>query len=444
MSAPMCRTVVVSLVAILSLPLAAGTKPANDNDASEEAIEALNVNTRYTVESVHVLGPQAEHLSQPLRSELDQVIGGKLDHPRLDKLADRIKKELHVSDVTVKISKGVTPDHVSVDFEIKHSHKQDFDLNVARLLYNSRLGWTGEGSATTQVGANSFIFGLVSDDDTLVERFAGVHAGYERSGVGSERLSLRFDYTAYHEQWGDPTLVAVTSAGISPAAGGPAELDRSRQSFSPLATFVIAESLVWSFGTDFARFQPAAGYVAETGASAKAESSNAVVSTLRYHRRWGSAQDRDEQNLVGSYALQAGTHALGSDPVFARHLAEARYKFRRDHGEIEVGFQAGRIIGNAPLFERFSAGDSVILRGWSKYDIDPLGASHIVHGSIDYTFHSFLAFYDAGAVWDRPAEREQRQSVGVGFKAKDGFQLAVAFPMRAGRAEPVFYTGVSF
>jgi hypothetical protein len=424
---------------LLATPLSAGTKPASETDASQEAIEALNVNTRYTIESVHLLGAKMVHLSQPLRRELDQVVGGKLDHPRLDKLAEQIKKELHVSDVTVKVKKGAMPDHVTVDFEIRHSHKQDFDLNVARLLYNSKLGWTGEGSATTRIGGNAFRFGLVSDGDALTERFAGIHAGFERANVGTERLRLRFDFASYHEQWNTATL----------AAAGPLDIYRTRQSFSPLATFVIAEPLEWSFGTDFARFRPAAGFAAQAGASAKTESSNAVVSTLRYHRRWGSAtdpsaKDQDGQDLGASYSIRATTHVLESDPVYARHLAEARYKFRRNHSAIEIGFQAGRIIGNAPLYERFTAGNSILLRGWNKYELDPLGASHIVHGSLDYTWRWFLAFYDTGAVWNRAPEREQKQSLGVGFKAKDGFQLAVAFPLRAGRAEPVFYAGLNF
>jgi hypothetical protein len=429
----------LALAILLIAPLNAGTKPGGDADASQEAIEALNVNARYTIESVNLLGAKMVRLSQSLRSELDQVVGGKLDHPRLDKLAERIKKELHVSEVNVKVSKGATPEHVNVDFEIKNARKQDFDLNVARLLYNSKLGFTGEGSATTHIGGNAFVFGLVSDGDALAERFAGIHAGFERAKVGTDRLQLRFDFTSYHEQWNTATL----------AAAGPLEIYRTRQSFSPLATFVIAEPLEWSFGTDFARFRPAAGFAAQAGAFAKTESSNAVVSTLRYHRRWGSGQDpsakdQDGKELRASYSIRAGTHVLESDPVYARHLAEARYKFRRDHSAIEIGFQAGRIIGNAPLFERFTAGNSVILRGWDKYQLDPLGASHIVHGSLDYTWRGFLSFYDTGAVWDRAPEREQKQSLGVGFKGKEGFQLAVAFPLRAGRAEPVFYAGLNF
>jgi len=429
------------MVAALGMtgPLTAGDKPAGDKDDPQQTIEALNVNARYTIESVHLLGVKMVRLSQPLRGELDQVVGQKLDHPRLDKIADQIKKELHVSDVTVKVEKGATPEHVKVDFEIKNSRKQNFDLNVARFLYNSKLGWTGEGRATTHIGGNAFSFGLVDDDDTLVERFAGIRAGFERDNVGTDRLRLRFDFASYHEQYNPATLSL-----IDPAAN-PGDIYRTRQSFSPVATLVLSEPLEFSFGTDFARFRPPAGYA---GPSAKTESSNAVVSTLRYHRRWdsasGSGNGSGEQDVRASYSVRAGTHVLESDPAFTRHLVEARYKYHRAHSTIEIGFLAGRISGNAPLFERFTAGNSVLLRGWNKFDLDPLGASHIVHGSIDYNWRGFLVFYDTGAVWDRAPEREQKQSVGAGFKAKDGFQLAMAFPMRTGRAIPVFYAGLNF
>jgi hypothetical protein len=419
------------IVAVLGLT---GPLTAGDKEDLQETLEGLNVNARYTIESVHVLGAKMVRLSQPLRGELDQVVGQKLDNPHLDKIAEQIKRELHVSDVSVKVEKGATPEHVRVDFEIRNSHKQDFDLNVARFLYNSRLGWTGEGGATTRISGNALSFSLVDDGDALAERFAGVRAGFERDHIGTDRLRLRFDFASYHDQWNPATL----------AAANPSDLYRTRQSFSPLATLVLAAPLEFSFGADFARFRPPAGYAV----SAKTESSNAVVSTLRYHGSWGSAPDSDkdqqEHDVRGSYSIRVGTHMLEGDLAYTRQLAEARYKYRRGRSAIEIGFLAGRIAGAAPMFERFTAGNSVILRGWDKYQLDPLGASHLVQGSLDYSWRGFQAFYDTGAVWDRAPEREQKQSLGCGYKAKDGFQIAMAFPVRSGRTTPVFYAGLNF
>jgi outer membrane protein assembly factor BamA len=141
--------------------------------------------------------------------------------------------------------------------------------------------------------------------------------------------------------------------------------------------------------------------------------------------------------------MRAGTQVLDSDTVFARHLAEARYRFRRGHQDVAVAFLGGTISGQAPLFERFVLGNAETLRGWNKFDLDPVGGSHVAHGSVDYSYRSFLVFYDTGAVWDRPDEREQKQSLGAGCK-KGGFQLAVAFPVRSGPVNPVFYAGMNF
>jgi outer membrane protein assembly factor BamA len=120
---------------------------------------------------------------------------------------------------------------------------------------------------------------------------------------------------------------------------------------------------------------------------------------------------------------------------------KAHYRYRHARSTVELGFLAGVLDGQAPLYERFVLGDSTTLRGWSKFDLDPLGGSHVVHGSVDYGYRVLQVFYDAGAVWDRSPEA--KQSVGVGFK-KEGFQLAVAFPLRAGRADPIFYAGMNF
>ena len=399
--------------------------PLPDEPPEQEA-GPTNVNTRLIVESVRVAGRWSAKLSNPLRSDLDQIAGQNFDPPLLDRLRDRIKQELKVPDVRMHVAKGDMPDHVIVNFEIGAEHEKRFDLDLARFLYHSRQGWSGQGHATVNIHQNAFSFGMVSDGDRLSERYAGIQAGYERRHVGTDRLQLRFDFSSYHEQWNQATLLEAA----------PGDIYRTRTHFSPLATVVILEPLEVSFGVDFARYRLSLPV-------AKTESSNAVVSTLRYHQRWGSAKDKGEHDLRASYSVRAGTHFLESDPVFARHEAEARYRFRRGHQDLAVGFLAGVISGQAPLFERYVLGNAETLRGWNKFDLDPLGGSHIAHGSIDYVYRGFLVFYDTGAVWDRPDQREQKQSLGLGCR-KSGFQLAVAFPVRTGVVSPVFYAGMNF
>jgi outer membrane protein assembly factor BamA len=418
----MCKLL---LAGILAVAIPAMCFPLPDEPPDEDA-GPTNVNTRFIVESVHVSGRGSPKLSDPLRTELDQVAGQNFDQPLLERLADRIKQELHAADVRMHVVKGGTPDHVIVNFEIGAEHEKRFDLDLARFLYQSKQGWSGQGHATVNIQQNAFSFGMVSDGDRLSERYAGILAGYERRHVFTDRLQLRFDFASYHEQWNQATLLEAA----------PGDIYRTRTQFSPTATIVILEPLDLSFGVDFARYRLSLPV-------AKTESSNAVVTTLRYHQRWGSAKNEGEHDVRASYSVRAGTHVLESDPVFVRHQTEARYRFRRGHQDLSIGFLAGKISGLAPLFERFVLGNAETLRGWNKFSLDPLGASHVVHGSIDYVYRGFLVFYDTGAVWDRPQEREQKQSLGLGCR-KSGFQLAVAFPAKSGTVNPVFYAGMNF
>src|SRR5271163_47033 len=105
------------LAAILcSVPLAGCD--VNDRSDDEKALQELNVNTKYTVESVEVSGQKNWHISDALRAEFNKMVGSKLDYQALDRLADRIKKELKVPSVSVNVGKGTIVDHVVVDFEV--------------------------------------------------------------------------------------------------------------------------------------------------------------------------------------------------------------------------------------------------------------------------------------------------------------------------------------
>ncbi len=421
------------LLAVVALTLAILPARATTTDDDPYKDPALNVNARYIVESVEVKGnPKAKHLSDPLQTELDQVVGQNLDQSLLERLSDQMKDELHVPDVSFHVTKGQMPERVVVTFEVGEKEKS-FDLDVVRFLYHSKQGWTGEGGATVRIHGNALKFGLISDGDRMAERYAGMQAAYERTNVGTDRLALRFRFLSYHEQWNRATLLAAD----------PNDIYRTRMHFVPEATVYIAEPLDLTFGVDFARYriaQPSPVALAPTGA--RTESSNAVVTTLRYHSRWDSGTET-QQEVNASYGVRSGTKVLESDRVYTKQQGDVQYRLKHGHNEVKVGFLAGHIVGSAPMYERFILGNAETLRGWNKYDLDPLGASNAIHGSIDYTYHAFLIFYDTGAVWTLTEDREQKQSLGAGLK-DGGFQLAVAFPIRAGAANPVFYVGLNF
>ena len=121
---------------------------------------------------------------------------------------------------------------------------------------------------------------------------------------------------------------------------------------------------------------------------------------------------------------------LDSDLVYKRHLGQARYQFDQGRSTAIASLSLGYISGDAPLFERFSLGNSTTLRGWDKYDISPLGGERMFHSSVEYRYSHVAVFFDTGSVWDRNTESKVRYSTGFGIHSDNSF-LTVGFPLNS-------------
>jgi outer membrane protein assembly factor BamA len=418
-------TAMISRVLLLTAVFAFGVSGWNQD-------EPPNVNSRYIVESVHVSGKKLSRLKDATRRELEAFVGQKFDHATLNKFAARLKRELRVEDVGLHVSKGTKPDHVKVEFAIENPHQKDFDIDIPKGVYHSRQGWSGAVESTTSIGDNDISVGVVSDGDALVERFAGVRARYERNSLGTDRVRLRFAVDSYHDQWNSSTVNALTG---DRALG---DLYRARMNFQPSVTFVIAQPLTLTVGVSVERLESQLP-------GAKTESANSVINTLRYHRRWENGNS-NRHELDAGYYLRAATGILGSDSAYSRHTWTASYRFQHEHSTVAADFLAGRIGGEAPLFERFVLGNASTLRGWNKFDLDPLGGDRVVHGSVEYSYRGLQVFYDTGAIWTAVTDPDRKQSVGAGFgrAGKDGFLIAMAFPLRHGHIDPLLIAGFNF
>ena len=397
----------------------------------------LNVNRRYTVDTVIVAGKgwktnvsdqQSDRISSGLHKDLLALIGQKLNSGTLDDLAARLKKELSAAAVTHHVLRGDTPEHVRVEFEVRPPHF-GVDATVTKFLYDSKQGWSGAGSVGMTAQHNSVAFGLASDGDTLNERFAGISARYENKRLVKDRVGLKFLFESYHEQWNQSTLDALAT---QPAETSDAY--RTRQNFQPTATITLAKPLTLEVGVSFQR-------LGNQYPAAHTEASNALISTLRYHRRM--ADSEYPQEVFADYALRAATKIFETDFVYTSHLASLQYRVSHSKHQLSDTVVAGTIGGRAPLSDSFVAGNSYYLRGWNKYDIDPIGGNRLVHNTVEYRYGPFQAFYDAGAVWDSGQPATARHSVGVGFK-ESIFSLAVAFPIRSGHVEPIVMIGMIY
>jgi hypothetical protein len=394
-----------------------------------------NVNARYVVETVIVSGQgwttnlgseTTDKFSSGLRHQLTAIIGQKLNPPVLDSLAANLKKELRAREVNHRVVRGELPEQVRVEFEVKPA-RATVGMNVRQFIYDSKQGWSGSGEADVTVQHHTFALGLVSDGDWLAERYAGVTARYEDDKVGTDRLSFRFTAQSFHSQWAHETTTALASrSAVAPG------LYRSRQEFQPMATVVLAKPLSLSVGARIERFEsevPAAG----------TQSSNAVITTLRYHRRVEGSDS--QQDLDADCSLHAATSILNSDFVYSMRSAGVRYQLHRGKHTVTDNAWAGIITGRAPLSDRFVLGNTYYLRGWNKYEIDPLGGNRALHNSVEYHYGPFQVFYDVGSVWDEGQPMVARHSVGIGVR-ESVFSLAVAIPMRSGHVEPIFMMGI--
>jgi hypothetical protein len=94
-------------------------------------------------------------------------------------------------------------------------------------------------------------------------------------------------------------------------------------------------------------------------------------------------------------------------------VARARYEVRQGRATVLAATAAGALTGRAPLFERFTLGDTATLRGWNRYDIAPIGGARMIHQTIELRYAPAALFLDAGSVWESGAKAKARYSTGV-------------------------------
>ena len=409
----------------LSLLLVGGLLASGTQDSE------TNVNNRYTVENVVVSGDgwstsptvDRDHkISSGLRKEIAALVGEKLNPARLDDLAKRLRKELRARTVEHRVLRGKSPEYVQVIFQVEVPPTR-FDASVPKFLYQSDQGWSGAVEGTATVHNDGFTAGLVSDGDELVERYTGVVARYESEPLAGQRARLRFEFGSYHELWNRSAVAAADAS----------QLYRTRQEFQPVLSVQVARPLEVSFGASFER-------LGQQLPGAQPLAANAFVAGARYRREM---EGSSEQAVEANYDLRAGSHALASDYAYSRHRWGFRYRLKRGKQELVDDGWGGVILGTAPLFERFALGNSTSLRGWNKFDLDPLGGNRVVHNTVEYHYGSFQIFCDSGAIWDSGQPAVARTSVGAGLR-QGAFSLALAFPLRNGRMEPVFMVGMNY
>ena len=406
------------------------------HDALPIMESADNVNCRYTVERVELTGYESKSVSRSIRQRLDSMIGRKLDSLALNRIASRIREDLRVDEVHIRIGKGTRPQQVAVQLEIQHSRKA-VDFNLSRLGYLSNEGLTGAAGISAEYAGNRLSMTYISDADQFVERASGFQGGFERTRLNHDsRFGLRVGYGALSELWHRDTLAAFAGNTQAVRYG-------FRQYVEPEVLIEVTPELHFTAGVSVEHLEKVSTPVGRDLAS------NAITTSLRYKSRF-EGSEAVAQSIDAAYTMRLATRSLGSDFSYTRHAANVTYALRHAGQSLRFKWVAGLVNGTAPIYDRFALGNSSTLRGWNKYALAPLGGGRIVHGSVEYRYRMLEAFYDVGAIWDRDQINatannggNTKHSLGAGIR-KDALQLAVAFPLKSGRIEPVFLAGVNF
>ena len=395
---------------------------------------AANINSRYVVEDVRIRGVSERELDQPFRDDLNALEGRQLDADEADRLESRLRKLFDGYDISRRTIRGSQPGQIILIWIVNRpdwARWLRFEPQDANLVYHSDQGWGAR--LPLSIGARDVhVTPIVAIDigDELIEEYGGFGVRVESRRLGTERLGAFFEWSTFDQTWRDATQTALQADSRVPA------LYRNRMTVTPIVKFAITRQLSLAGGVRITELDPLAD------SDEPARMANAAVASLSFSQRPRETSG-PRHGVEASVVLRAGTAALESDLVFERYVGHAGYSFKRSSHLVLLSGMAGRIDGDAPLFERFSLGDSRTLRGWDKYDIAPLGGDRMVHASLEYQYQGFGMFLDAGSVWDGGADRRVRISTGVTAHPGPVF-FTVGFPLNTEEFRAVFTMGIRF
>ena len=402
-----------------------------------------NINSKYLIETAQLRGlPPRDRLR--FDDGLRALVGLRLDAEEVQRFETRLREALPGYVVERRSARGTEPGRIRLIFNVRRADWARwlrFEPTDANLIFHSDQGW-GAKLPLSISSDNLLISPFFAFDvgDELVEEYSGWGIRVDTRQLGSERLGAYFEWSSYEMDWRTPTLTAVS---LDPRL--PAPYDK-RRSVTPALRFAITRELTVSGGVRITELDA----LPETGGESRM--ANAVLASLTFARSTrepdGEAKARREtrtgrHGVNAGLVVRAGLAGLESDLVYERYLGYAGYSVRRGRHAVIATGMAGRIDGEAPLFERFSLGDSRTLRGWNKYDLAPAGGDRVFHASLEYQYRGFGMFLDTGSVWTKDTARRFRTSAGLTYNPGPFF-MTVGFPLNTSDFGAVFTMGVRF
>jgi Omp85 superfamily domain len=390
-----------------------------------------NVNARYIVEQADIIGVPDAELTKALRDDLRALVGKRLDSGDADRLQERMERELPRYEISRRIQRGSEVGRIRLVYEARKAELPQwlrFEPLRSNAIFHSDQGWGSYldlGIGNRNIRFTPII--AIDNADDLVEEYSGYGLRFETRKIGTRRLGASLEWSRFDHDWRGATLDALA---LAPEIPRPYD---TRSTITPLLKFAISADLSVAAGVSISELEPLFPATAS-------QMANAAVASIGYDRRWPGGFDA-AHHVEASFGVRAASRELESDLVYRRYLGQGSYRYDFGRHHVQATGMAGGITGHAPLFERFTLGDSTTLRGWDKYDIAPAGGDRMFHSSIEYRYTGLALFLDIGSVWDAGTERKVRVSTGFGFHAGPAF-LVVGFPLNTDNLTAVFTMGL--
>jgi hypothetical protein len=391
-----------------------------------------DANARYLIERAEIRGIPDSDVARDLSAEVQTLVGKPLGSEDVDQVEAKVRTAFPDYNVGRQVTRGRRSREIHLSFVLDLRESAQwlrFTPMNSSLLYHSDQGW---GTLLDfAIGFRDFrVTPIVAIDygDDLLEEYSGFGVRVESRKLGTRRLGASFEWTTFDQDWHDATTAALAA---SPAIPG---LYEDRNTITPLVTFALTHQLSVSGGVAITELEP----FADVAGSPMA---NAYVAQVRFDNRW--RQGGATHAVDAHFIVRDASTSLESDFDYTRYLGKGWYSYRRSKHTVVAAGMAGSIDGAAPLFERFSLGDSQTLRGWNKYDLAPAGGDRMFYTSLEYRYSGFGFFLDSGSVWDDGADSRVRVAAGFGFRSNPFF-MTVGFPLNTDDVRAVFTTGVRF
>ena len=391
-----------------------------------------DINSKYTVSHVELRGVQERDLSPDLQKDLQALADKPFDSDAADQISTRLRSEFPLYQVERRMSRGGQRGRVTLIYILRvpeWARWLRLEPSDGNALFHSDQGWGAEMPLVLNSG-NVFISPVIAWDtaDPLIEEYSGFALRVESRRLGSDRVGMFFEWATFDQDWRDATLAALPFNPQIP------DLYRNRMSFTPLLKFAFTRQLNIAGGVGITELDPLSDESA-----LPSQMANVAIGSVRYKQQWGESS-KPVHEAGATFTVRAATTALESDFTYERYVAEGDYRFQRGKQGVLLSGMAGSISGAAPLFERFSLGNSRTLRGWDKYDISPAGGDRMFYTSAEYSVRALSLFLDGGSVWDAGTQKKVRFSTGVSFSPGPVF-FTLGFPINTDEFRAVFTMG---